>query len=95
MRSVWVVTVGVPAADSECMSLEGTHAQVADREDFGLSGHLASIDRMHREALAQLDALAQPWGDLWSRPLRGAAALAEESPVESERGTYGAHAAAA
>jgi hypothetical protein len=77
------------------MSLEGTHAQVTDREDFGLSGHLASIERMHREALAQLDALAQPWGDLWSPPLGAAASPAEEKPVESTPAGYGAHAAAA
>ena len=89
------VPVGGAAADSDCMSLEGTHAQVADREDFGLSGHLASIERMHREALAQLEALAQPWGDLWSPPLGGAASPAGEKPGESTRAVYGAHAAAA
>lgn len=90
-----MVRGGVPAADSDCMSLDGSHAQVVDREDFGLSGHLASIERMHREALAQLEALAQPWGDLWSRPLGGAAPTVEDLPLPRETTGYGAHAAAA
>ncbi|MDQ1660271.1 MAG: hypothetical protein QOJ68_251 [Blastococcus sp.] len=89
------VRVGASAADSDFMSLEGTYVRVADGEDFGLSGHLASIERMHREALAQLNALAQPWGDLWSPPPGGATELAEEKPVDSELTVYGAHAAAA
>lgn len=86
---------GVSAADSQCMSLEETCVRVTDGEDFGLSGHLASIERMHREALAQLNALAQPWGNLWSPPLGGTASPAEEKPVERKRAVYGAHAAAA
>jgi hypothetical protein len=91
-----VVPIGGAPADNGCMSLEGTHAPVADSEDFGLSGHLASIERMHREALAQLEALAQPWGDLWSRPLAGGASSpVEETPRTAERSAYGAHAAAA
>jgi hypothetical protein len=77
------------------MSLEGTHAQVTDLEDFGLSGHLASIERMHREALAQLEALAQPWGNLWSPPLGGAVPPADEKPLPGELAVHGAHAAAA
>ena len=87
--------MGIPAADSDCMSLEGTRAQTADSEDFGLSGHLASIERMHREALAQLEALAQPWGDLWSPSAGDAASPAGAVPRPGERAVYGAHAAAA
>ena len=89
------VRIGVAAADSDCMSLDGTHALVTDGEDFGLSGHLASIERMHREALAQLEALARPWGNLWSPPLGSAASPAEEKDLDSTRAKYGAHAAAA
>jgi hypothetical protein len=77
------------------MSLEGTRDSVGDSEDFGLSGHLASIERMHREALAQLEALAQPWGDLWSPSHGGGLNQAELQPLPAERARYGAHAAAA
>jgi hypothetical protein len=48
------------------MSVPEPLAPVVDGDDFGLAGHLAAIERMHREALAQLDALVKPWGDLWS-----------------------------
>lgn len=76
------------------MSLEATQAAFPIGEDFGLAGHLASIERMHRDALAQLDALAQPWGNLWSSQPGRAAARTEDQPVVvSQR--HGAHAAAA
>jgi hypothetical protein len=75
------------------MSLEETQAHVLAGEDFGLAGHLASIERMHRDALAQLDALAQPWGDLWSP--QHEASPATEPPARAARHTDGAHAAAA
>jgi hypothetical protein len=77
------------------MNLEGTYVRVTDGEDFGLSGHLASIERMHREALAQLHALAQPWGNLWSASPGGAASPADEQSLPGKRPVYGAHAAAA
>ena len=77
------------------MSLEGTHASPTVIEDFGLAGHLASIERMHREALAQLDALVQPWGNLWSPQLGVATSPAEGQPLSGEREEYGSHAAAA
>jgi hypothetical protein len=76
------------------MSLEATQAPSTAGEDFGLAGHLASIERMHRDALAQLDALAQPWRNLWSPELGGAAPRIEEQPTGAEQ-THGAHAAAA
>lgn len=69
--------------------------RVTDGEDFGLAGHLASIERMHLEALAQLNALAKPWGDLWSPQLGRGATAADEDPAESRLAAYGAHAAAA
>ena len=77
------------------MSPEATHPPISDGEDFGLAGHLASIERMHREALTQLDALVQPWGNLWSPPQGVAAPKAEGQPVRVEHQEYGAHAAAA
>lgn len=76
------------------MSLEGTQLPLAAGEDFGLAGHLASIERMHRDALAQLEALAQPWGNLWSPPLGGPASRSEEQHPSAGH-THGAHAAAA
>lgn len=76
------------------MSLEGTHAPVSVGEDFGLAGHLASIERMHRDALAQLEALVQPWGNLWS-PQRVAAEARTEAPARGQHAGDGAHAAAA
>jgi hypothetical protein len=77
------------------MSREGTHASPTAGEDFGLAGHLASIERMHREALAQLDALVQPWGNLWSPQLGVAASSAEGQVLGGEHEVYGSHAAAA
>ena len=77
------------------MSLEESVAPLADGEDFGLAGHLAAIDVLHREALAQLDALAQPWGNLWSPRIGLVASVTEEQPVTVEPPVYGAHAAAA
>ena len=77
------------------MSVEGTRESAGDSEDFGLSGHLASIERLHREALAQLEALAQPWGDLWSPSPGGGLAQVEDQSSPAERAHYGAHAAAA
>jgi hypothetical protein len=77
------------------MSLGAAHLTVDGSEDFGLSGHLASIERMHREALAQLEALAQPWGNLWSPSLADGPSPAGDQPLPAERPRYGAHAAAA
>lgn len=77
------------------MTREGARHAVGDSEDFGLSGHLASIERMHSEALAQLEALAQPWGDLWSPSHGGGLIPTEKLPLRAERARHGAHAAAA
>ena len=81
------------------MSLEGTPTSLPVSEDFGLAGHLASIDRMHREALTQLEALVQPWGNLWSPPQAVAGSPAEGQPSQGQPQPqpqeYGAHAAAA
>jgi hypothetical protein len=90
-----VVSVSPSGADNQCMSLEGTHAPVTVGEDFGLAGHLASIARLHREALAQLDALVQPWGNLWSPRLGAAASQSVGQPVSDRQAARGAHAAAA
>lgn len=75
------------------MSREETQASLPAGEDFGLAGHLASIERMHRDALAQLHALAQPWGNLWSAQPE-VVHTAERSP-RAARHPHGAHAAAA
>lgn len=90
-----MVPVALSPADKQCMSLEATQPPLAVGEDFGLSGHLASIERMHRDALAQLDALVQPWGNLWSPQVAGAVSRTEEQPPGAARHTHGAHAAAA
>jgi hypothetical protein len=77
------------------MSLGEPVAPLAHGEDFGLAGHLASIERLHREALAQLEALAQPWGNLWS-PRSGSVAIeTPEQPAAGGSHARGAHAAAA
>lgn len=88
------VTVALRPADKRYMSLEAAQAPSPAGEDFGLAGHLASIERMHRDALAQLDALAQPWGNLWSPPLEQAAPRTDEQSARADL-THGAHAAAA
>jgi hypothetical protein len=77
------------------MSLEESTAPLAPGEDFGLAGHLAAIEQMHQEALAQLDALAKPWGTLWSPRVGPVTSLTEERSVAVESQTAGAHAAAA
>ena len=77
------------------MSLEESVAPLAAGEDFGLAGHLASIEQMHQEALAQLDALAKPWGNLWSPHVGLVTSMPEEQSVAVESQTHGAHAAAA
>lgn len=90
-----MVSFALAHADKQCMSLEGTQAPLPVGEDFGLAGHLASIDRMHREALAQLDALVQPWGNLWSPQPGVAGSPTEGQPARGETDMHGAHAAAA
>ncbi len=68
---------------------------VAEGEDFGLAGHLAAIERMHREALAQLDALLEPWTQLWLTPSEATSPATEEIPVTGRPSVYGAQADAA
>jgi hypothetical protein len=90
-----LVAVADTAADKQFMSLEELLPPLAHGEDFGLAGHLAAIDSMHREALAQLDALAQPWGNLWSSGLALVTGETEEQRAIDESEVRGAHAAAA
>jgi hypothetical protein len=90
-----LVTVGRVGADKQCMSLQESAEHVADDKDFGLAGHLAAIDRMHREALAQLDALVQPWAHLWLSRSEATPSEPKEQPVTGQPPVYGAHATAA
>ena len=47
---------------TEDMTTPGIAGWVARPEDFGADGHLAAIDRIYREALANLARLAQGGG---------------------------------
>jgi hypothetical protein len=82
-------------ADKQCMSLHGSAESVADDEDFGLAGHLAAIDRMHGEALVQLDALLQPWAHLWMPRSEAVSSEIEAQPVTGQPPVRREHAAAA
>jgi hypothetical protein len=66
------------------MSVPEPLAPVVDGDDFGLAGHLAAIERMHREALAQLDALVKPWGSLWSNRQDAALPETELLPAQAQ-----------
>jgi hypothetical protein len=77
------------------MTLEGSVESVAEGEDFGLSGHLAALERLHREALAEIDALVRPWSSLWSPRFGVASSETEEPPVTGQPLVPGAHASAA
>jgi hypothetical protein len=77
------------------MTLHGSAEPVAGNRDFGLAEHLASIEVMHREALAELDALVQPWAHLWASRSEVAAPETAEFHVTGQPPVRGQHAAAA
>ena len=77
------------------MSLNGSAEPVAGAEDFGLSGHLAAIERMHRAAVAEIEALARPWGSLWSPRVDVVSSETDEQPVTGQSSIGGGRATAA
>ena len=85
------VTLTSATADKLSMSLHESVVPGAVGDDFGLAGHLAAIERMHREALTQLDALMQPWVHLWGGPGAAAPPKTEEFPVVVQPQIHGAH----
>lgn len=93
--NVATVTIARTSADEQCMKRDGFPEDVAMDDDFGLVGHLAAIERAHQEALAQLDALARPWADLWSTPAPPTSLDAGGLSAEARPLSHGAHAAAA
>lgn len=77
------------------MSLEGSVSSVASGEDFGLPGHLAAIERLYREALAEVEALVRPWGTLWAPRTDVAPSETTEPSVTGQPLVPGGHASAA
>jgi hypothetical protein len=74
---------------------DGSAEPVADDEDFGLAGHLAAIERMHKEALVELHALVQRWAHLWSSRSEVTSPVTEEMALTGQTPVREAHADAA
>ena len=79
------VTVTRAGADKQCMTPHPKAvAPATDDKDFGMAGHLAAIELMHREALAQIDALVRPWAHLWAARSDEPSCATEEFPVAGQ-----------